>query len=108
MKIQEIEYNNDEYPERLKTIDNPPKKLYVIGNTELLKCRGIAIVGSRNCTEEGKKNARIFASNIAKSGFVVISGMAKGIDAAAHAGALEVRRKNNCSTWKWTKLYIST
>lgn len=99
MEIQEIEYDNEHYPKKLKTIDNPPKKLYVVGNKELLNCKGIAIVGSRNCTEEGRKNARIFASNIAKSGLVIISGMAKGIDAVAHKGALEVNRKNNCCAW---------
>lgn len=93
MKIQEIEINNKAYPEKLKRIKNPPKKLYVLGNLELLNSNGIAIVGSRNCTKEGTKNARLFGANIAKAGFTVISGMAKGIDSAAHSGALEVKGK---------------
>lgn len=93
MKIKEIEINDKAYPESLKRIKNPPKKLYVLGNIELLNSKGIAIVGSRNCTEEGMKNARIFAANIAKAGLTVISGMAKGIDRAAHMGALEVKGK---------------
>lgn len=91
MKIKEIEINNKDYPESLKRIKNPPKKLYVLGNLELLNSKGIAIVGSRNCTKEGIKNARFFGANIAKAGFTVISGMAKGIDASAHIGALDVK-----------------
>ena len=93
MEIQEIEINDKAYPENLKTIKNPPKKLYVLGNLELLNSKGIAIVGSRNCTKEGMKNARLFATNIAKAGLTVISGMAKGIDSASHMGALEVKGK---------------
>ena len=65
----------------------------LFGNKEILNNKGIAIIGSRDCTEEGKQNARLFSSNIAKSGFSVISGMAKGIDATAHSGALEVKGK---------------
>ena len=92
MKIEEINYKDKLYPEKLKNISDPPKKLYVIGNKEILNEKGIAIVGSRDCTKEGTENARIFAANIAKQGFTVISGMAKGIDAAAHKGALDVNR----------------
>ncbi len=92
MKIEEINYKDKLYPEKLKNISDPPKKLYVIGNKEILNEKGIAIVGSRDCTKEGAENARIFAANIAKQGFTVISGMAKGIDAAAHKGALDVNR----------------
>lgn len=91
MRIQEIKINDKAYPENLKKIKNPPKKLYVMGNIELLNSKGIAIVGSRNCTKEGIKNARFFGANIAKAGFTVISGMAKGIDASAHIGALDVK-----------------
>ncbi|MDE5830943.1 MAG: DNA-processing protein DprA [Clostridia bacterium] len=93
MKIQEIDINDKDYPERLKKIKNPPKKLYVLGNKKILKNKGIAIVGSRDCTNDGVKNARLFAANIARAGFTVISGMAKGIDAAAHMGALDVEGK---------------
>jgi len=97
MEIEEIGSNSKYYPEKLRNIKNPPKKLYILGNKENLNERGIAIVGSRSCTEKGIKSAKIFGANIAKAGFTVISGMAKGIDAAAHIGALEVKRKNNCS-----------
>lgn len=107
MEIEKISIKDISYPEKLKRIDNPPKVLYAIGNIELLNKDGVAIVGSRNCTKEGTINAKVFAANLAKEGMVIISGMAKGIDAAAHTGAIEVGRKNYCSTWKWSKVYIS-
>ncbi len=84
MNIEEINIDDKEYPIRLKEIKNPPKKLYVIGDKSILNQKGIAIVGSRNCTEQGKKNARVFSANIALEGLSIISGMAKGIDAEAH------------------------
>lgn len=93
MEIEEIELNDKRYPEKLRKIKNPPKKLYVIGNEKILNNDGIAIVGSRDCTKEGKISAKLFSANIAKSGLTVISGMAKGIDAMAHIGALEVGGK---------------
>ena len=85
MVIEEIKREDKFFPIRLKSIKNPPEKLYVIGNKEILNEKGIAIVGSRNCTKEGVRNARLFAANLANAGFTVISGMAKGIDAAAHS-----------------------
>ena len=85
MVIEEIKREDKAFPIRLRKIKNPPEKIYVIGNKEILNQKGIAIVGSRNCTKEGIRNARFFAANIANSGFTIISGMAKGIDAAAHS-----------------------
>ncbi len=85
LKIEKIEIFDKDFPPRLKNIKRPPKQLYVIGDKSILKQKGIAIVGSRDCTEEGLRNARIFSANIAKEGFTIISGMAKGIDAAAHS-----------------------
>lgn len=102
MEIEKININDKEYPRKLKKINNPPKVLYAIGNKDLLNQDGIAIVGSRDCTKEGAINAKVFSANLAKEGMVIISGMAKGIDGEAHMGAIEVRRKNNCSTWKWS------
>lgn len=93
MEIEEINFEDNEYPDILRIIPNPPKKLYTIGNKAILRHKGIAIVGSRDCTLEGIKNAKYFARNVAKNGFTVISGMAKGIDAASHKGALEVSGK---------------
>lgn len=84
MNIEEINIEDKEYPESLRFIKKPPLKLYVIGNKELLGSKSFGIIGSRNCTKEGAKNARIFAANLAKSGFTIVSGMAKGIDSFSH------------------------
>lgn len=67
MEIEEIEFTNKYYPKRLREIKDPPKKLYVLGNKEILNEKGIAIIGSRECTETGRKNARLFGANIASS-----------------------------------------
>jgi len=91
MEIEEISIKDKEYPIRLKNIKKPPKQIYVIGNKNILNEKGIAIVGSRNCTEKGAENAKLFGANIALEGLTVISGMAKGIDAAAHLRSLRCK-----------------
>lgn len=64
MKIKQINYEDSEYPKLLRNINNPPKKLNVLGNVELLNKQGIAIIGSRNCTDIGKKIAGNFAQKL--------------------------------------------
>lgn len=76
------------YPKLLREISNPPAGIYVEGNEELLNTNCISIVGSRCCSEEGAKIAKKFAKELAKQEITVVSGMAKGIDSAAHQGAL--------------------
>lgn len=93
MKIKEIKIEEEKYPEGLRRIQDSPRKLYVLGNYEILKEKAFAIVGSRDCTENGRKNAKLFAANLASAGFVIVSGMAKGIDSAAHMGVLKVKGK---------------
>lgn len=83
---------DDAYPEQLKTIADPPPILYVRGNVECLSMSQLAIVGSRNPTPAGKQNAHQFAGALSKLGLVITSGMASGIDASAHIGALEADR----------------
>lgn len=86
--------NSDEgYPESLKQIPNPPKQLYVLGNEQILNEKSIAIIGSRVCTPEGEKIAEQFAKELSKNGICIVSGMAKGIDTAAHTGALKAGGK---------------
>ncbi|MDR0351268.1 MAG: DNA-processing protein DprA [Puniceicoccales bacterium] len=80
--------DNENYPKSLKNIHDPPLGLYCIGNKSLLNSRCIAIVGTRRPTLYGIKIATEFAMNLASLGFCIISGMAKGIDTAAHEGAL--------------------
>ncbi|MGN1327855.1 MAG: DNA-processing protein DprA [Clostridia bacterium] len=89
MKTKIIKCFEEGYPKRLLDIKNYPQQLYCMGNTKLLNHKKtIAIVGSRNCSEYGRKYARIFARELAKYDICVISGLAKGIDAAAHYGAV--------------------
>ncbi len=76
------------YPQRLLEINNPPALLYAIGNLHWLNHPSIAIVGSRNATPQGEKNAEEFAASLCNFGLCVVSGMALGIDGAAHRGAL--------------------
>ena len=76
MKIQEIKITDKEYPEQLKNIYAPPRKLYVLGNQELLKQKSIAIVGTRKATQYGKKIAFKFARKLSEQGINIISGLA--------------------------------
>jgi DNA processing protein len=79
-----------EYPRQLKEISQPPPLLFVKGNPELLTKPQIAIVGSRNPSATGVKTATEFAEVLAAAGLTITSGMALGIDAASHQGALNV------------------
>lgn len=76
------------WPPALRTIDDPPVLLYCNGRTELLAATALAIVGSRNATLQGKANARAFAQALSEAGRTIVSGLAAGIDAAAHEGGL--------------------
>ena len=77
------------YPQVLLESADPPLLVYVRGRAELLARPAIAIVGSRNPTAQGLENARAFASHLSRAGWVVVSGLALGIDGAAHEGALD-------------------
>ena len=83
-----ITINDNEYPKNLKTIYNPPKGLYVEGNTQLLNEYAVSIIGSRNCSRYGEIVAKKIALDLVRNKIIVISGMAKGIDTHAHIGAL--------------------
>lgn len=76
------------YPKQLLDIPDPPLVLYAKGRIELLGQPAIAIVGSRNATAGGLQNAESFAQALSQSGITIVSGLALGIDAAAHTGAL--------------------
>ncbi|HZV92086.1 MAG TPA: DNA-processing protein DprA [Caldimonas sp.] len=77
------------YPQSLLQTADPPLLVYVRGSVEPLNAASLAIVGSRNPTPQGLENARAFATHLSRSGLVVVSGLALGIDAAAHEGALD-------------------
>src|SRR3954470_16737386 len=75
------------YPEMLLQCADPPPVLYVRGRADLLAKPSIAVVGSRNATPQGRQSARAMARNLSYAGIIVVSGLALGIDAAAHEGA---------------------
>ena len=100
MQIEEISINNKEYPEQLRNIYDPPKKIYVLGNKEILKQNGIAIVGSRNATEYGKKVAFKISKELSENGINIISGLAIGIDTYAHLGNLQAQLKLDSNVGK--------
>jgi len=77
------------YPARLAAIDPPPPVLYVKGRLELADKPMVAIVGARNGSAVGQKFTRMIASDLGQTGFVIASGLARGIDTAAHKAALE-------------------
>lgn len=76
------------YPAGLLEIPDPPVCLYVKGDVSLLQRPGLAVVGARSATPQGEANAEAFASVLSRAGLVVVSGLALGIDAAAHRGGL--------------------
>ncbi|WP_020183514.1 DNA-processing protein DprA [Methylotenera sp. 1P/1] len=77
------------YPKALLEIANPPALLYAKGQPDCLSLPCLAVVGSRNATPQGEKNAEDFAENLSRHGLCIVSGMALGIDGAAHRGALK-------------------
>lgn len=89
-EIYVLTYRDKRYPIRLKNIDDPPALLYARGNIALLNQKTFGIVGSRRCTPYGRRTANRFAGELAKQGEVIVSGLAYGIDAAAHQAALAV------------------
>ncbi len=80
-----------DYPQALLQIPDPPLLLYVKGRRELLNHPALAIVGSRNATAQGLSNAEAFAQATSAAGLCIVSGMAHGIDTAAHRGGLRGR-----------------
>ena len=88
-----VGFDDDDYPHLLKEIPKPPPVLYVRGDPSILSLPQIAMVGSRNPSAGGGENAERFAAYLAASGFAITSGLALGVDAAAHRGALGVQGK---------------
>ncbi|MGH8704966.1 MAG: DNA-processing protein DprA, partial [Burkholderiales bacterium] len=76
------------YPKLLLEIADPPALLYCCGRLELLNRPALAVVGSRNATAQGARNAERFARAFSDAGLSIVSGLAQGIDAAAHRGGL--------------------
>ncbi|MEX0877897.1 MAG: DNA-processing protein DprA [Candidatus Spechtbacterales bacterium] len=89
-KIKELKITDKEYPSILKEIPNPPELLYYRGNLEALKSGAmVAVVGTRRCSDYGKRATEEIAGGLAKAGVTIVSGLAKGIDTYGHKAALE-------------------
>ena len=83
-EIKLITSCDNNYPKQFNEIKNKPKQIYVKGNIELLNKPGIAVIGSRKYSEYGMRMTKIFTKKLVEAGFVIISGMAIGIDRFAH------------------------
>ena len=88
-QVHAVTFFDEEYPEYLRQTVDCPVVLYIRGDFTKIKFPGIAVVGSRRASVYGKSAARLFGSQLARRGISVISGMARGIDTAAHQGCLE-------------------
>lgn len=87
-----VGWHSPDYPSLLRSGVHPPAVLFVAGDPDLLWHPQVAVVGSRRPSEGGRDNARHFARAFGRAGFAVTSGLAKGVDSAAHLGALETSR----------------
>lgn len=88
LQVRVFTADSPEFPEPLRNIPDPPALLYVRGEWLPRDALAIAIVGSRRCTHYGLRQAERLAGALARIGFTIVSGLARGIDAAAHQGAL--------------------
>ncbi|MEJ2515434.1 MAG: DNA-processing protein DprA [Gammaproteobacteria bacterium] len=86
-----LAWDDPDYPPLLRTVPDAPVALFLEGDRDVLGLPHFAVVGSRNPTPQGSENARAFARHLARHGLVICSGLAAGIDAAAHAGALDAQ-----------------
>ena len=84
-----VAWGEPDYPPALAAVDDAPPLLSVVGDARLLQRRAIAVVGARNASANGRRFARDIAGELGRNGFLVVSGLARGIDAAAHQGALD-------------------
>ena len=91
-------WNHDSYPMALRELDDPPLLLFAQGQIDRPCWQGVAVVGSRNPTPQGRENARSFANQLQQAGCCIVSGLAMGIDAAAHVGALQYPDPQRCVT----------
>jgi len=85
--VRKLRRSDDDYPRLLAEINDPPDLLYVLGAVPAEP--GIAVVGSRECTQRGRQTAYRLGADLVRAGFTVVSGLARGIDSAAHRGALD-------------------
>ena len=90
--IDIIHICEENYPQILREIYDPPISLYINGNENIFNKKSIGIVGCRECSEYGKNAAKYFAYNLAKENICIVSGLARGVDSYAHLGSLSTGR----------------
>lgn len=87
--VRLIAWGTPDYPPTLATINDPPYLLYIRGTLTAADATAVALVGSRHCTDYGRRMAARLSAGLARAGITVVSGLARGIDGAAHRSALE-------------------
>ncbi len=87
--VQILTWEDERYPQRLRTIDDPPPVLYVKGELAPADDWAVAMVGTRNATNYGREVARTVATDLVRAGLTIVSGLARGIDSQVHRAALE-------------------
>lgn len=92
--IQKLRRGDRHYPSQLNDLFDPPDTLYIYGDSRVLRRPMIAIVGSRNASQQGLQNAALFSQALSKAGAVIVSGLARGVDGAAHWAALKLGPKS--------------
>ncbi|MEP6694357.1 MAG: DNA-processing protein DprA [Chloroflexota bacterium] len=99
---------DDAYPARLRDLERPPDPLWIDGDAAILDARAVAIVGTRRMTAYGERVARELAAARAAAGIVVVSGLAQGIDSAAHRGALDAGGRTVAVLGEGIGLFLAT
>ncbi len=99
--MQEIDIDDENYPDTLRDIQEPPKKLYALGDISLLSKKSLAIVGARKCTEYGRKQGTKFSYNLAREGITIVSGLALRNRYFSTYRSFRSKRKYNCSIRNW-------
>jgi DNA processing protein len=89
--VQLLTWADDDYPPALRKIFDPPLTLYVSGDTAALRGTAVAVIGTRHPTHYGRESAHLFGFQLGGAGYVVVSGLARGIDTEAHRGALQAK-----------------
>lgn len=96
------------YPHVLKTIKDPPFVLYALGDTSLLShLPALSVIGTRNPSNEGQMKIEHIVKPLVEEGWLIVSGMAKGIDSLAHRISLGNKGKNNCRIRRWVPSHLS-
>lgn len=93
MNIHEVNIIDNDYPKLLKEIYNPPVKIFLLGNKDILNKISVSIVGSRECSTYGKRMSQKIAYELSKKNINIVSGLARGIDTNAHIGCLKANGK---------------